>query len=70
MTKDGIICTAIDDEEVIPLNFLLKSVFEKSLGTVPVRTNPAGRKTKGKFAPAHEYSLFYGKTQDAIPNPL
>ena len=70
MTKDGIICTAIDDEEIMPLDFLLKSVFEKSLGTVPVRTNPAGRKTKGKFAPAHEYSLFYGKTQDAIPGSL
>jgi adenine-specific DNA-methyltransferase len=70
MTNDGIICTAIDDEEVMALDYLLKSIFEKSLGTVPVRTNPAGRKTKGKFAPAHEYSLFYGNTDEAIPGSL
>lgn len=70
MVDEGIICTAIDDEEVNPLNYLLTSIFDKNLGTVPVRTNPAGRKTKGKFAPAHEYSLFYGKTDDAIPGSL
>ena len=43
------------------------AIFQKQVGIVAVRSNPAGRKTKGKFAPAHEYALFFGKTESAIP---
>jgi adenine-specific DNA-methyltransferase len=64
---NGIISVAIDDEEVSVLRFVLSSLFPNELGVSVVRSNPAGRKTKGKLAPAHEYALFYGKTENALP---
>ncbi len=70
LKKTGIICVAIDDEEVLTLRQILNSIFIKQLGIATVRSNPAGRKTKGKFAPAHEYALFYGNDIDAIPSAL
>jgi adenine-specific DNA-methyltransferase len=66
----GILCAAIDDEEVAGLNLILSQIFTKQIGVVAVRSNPAGRKTKGRLAPAHEYALFYGKSDDAIPSSL
>ena len=66
----GIVCVAIDDEEVTTLRHILSSLFVKQVGIATVRSNPAGRKTKGKFAPAHEYALFYGDSLDAIPSAL
>jgi adenine-specific DNA-methyltransferase len=70
LTEDGIICAAIDDEEVSELRFIMSSHFEKLVGITVVRSNPAGRKTKGKFAPAHEYGLFYGNSDLSIPLSL
>ncbi|MCC7212286.1 MAG: hypothetical protein IT451_10665 [Candidatus Brocadia sp.] len=67
---DGIICVAIDDEEFVGTLFILTSIFEKKVGIATVRSNPAGRKTKGKFAPAHEYAIFFGKSEIAIPKSL
>jgi len=67
LSNDGTICVAIDDEEVCGIRSLLTSIFQKQVGIVAVRSNPAGRKTKGKFAPAHEYALFFGKSELAIP---
>ncbi len=67
---NGMICVAIDDEEVCGLRYLLSTVFEKQVGVVAVRSNPAGRKTKGKFAPSHEYALFFGNGVDSIPTSL
>lgn len=67
---DGIICVAIDDEEVSGVRNILSQIFCSQVGIVAVRSNPAGRKTKGKFAPAHEYALFYGKSENAIPSSL
>ncbi len=66
----GIICVAIDDEEVMTIRNLLDTLFMKQIGIATVRSNPAGRKTKGKFAPAHEYALFYAKDIEAVPFPL
>jgi len=68
--EDGIICVAIDDEEVSELRFLMRVHFVKQVGITVVRSNPAGRKTKGKFAPAHEYGLFYGNSESSIPQSL
>jgi adenine-specific DNA-methyltransferase len=68
--NEGIICVAIDDEEVNYVNSLLVNYFKNRLGIVPVRSNPAGRKTKGRFAPAHEYALFYGRSENSIPGSL
>lgn len=70
LRKSGVLCVAIDDEEVANLVLLLNSMFERELGIAPVRSNPAGRKTKGTLAPAHEYALFYGKSNKAIPGSL
>ncbi len=70
LKDDGIICVAIDDEEVTGTRFILNQLFLKQTGIAAVRSNPAGRKTKGKFAPAHEYALFYGKTEKSIPDAL
>lgn len=70
LSLDGVLCAAIDDEEVSELRFVLDSIFNNQLGIAVVRSNPAGRKTKGKLAPAHEYALFYGKTEKATPSHL
>ncbi|MGR3914779.1 MAG: DNA methyltransferase [Gammaproteobacteria bacterium] len=70
MLQDSIVCVAIDDEEMSELKSLLDSIFAKQLGVVVVRSNPAGRKTKGKMAPAHEYAFFYGKTEKSVPGSL
>ena len=69
LPDDGIICVAIDDVEVSPLRFILESLFERELGIATVRSNPQGRSRTGYFSPAHEYALFYGKTE-ALPGCL
>lgn len=70
LMSNGIICIAIDDEEVCEIRNLLSTIFQKQVGIVPVRSNPAGRKTKGKFAPAHEYAIFFGKSEESVPGVL
>jgi adenine-specific DNA-methyltransferase len=70
MTNDGIICVAIDDVEASVLKLLMARLFSKEIGITAVRSNPAGRKTKGRLAPAHEYALFYGLAESAIPGSL
>ncbi len=70
MKESGIICVAIDDEEVSGLRSILSGLFNKQVGIAVVRSNPAGRKTKGKFAPAHEYALFFGKSNHSVPSSL
>ena len=69
LKQNGIICCAIDDEEAWRLLDLLHGIFDRELGTIPVRTNPAGRKSTGKFSPSHEYALFFG-IKDAEPGSL
>lgn len=67
MVEDGLICTAIDDEEVHLLRSVLDDCFKKQVGVAVVKSNPQSRKTSGKFSPVHEYALFYGKTDLSIP---
>ena len=69
MSKTGVLCCAIDDEEAPLTRLTLRRLFPKELGIVAVRSNPAGRKSKGQFSPNHEYSLFVGK-EDAVPGSL
>ena len=69
LATDGILCVAIDDEEVPLLRLVLERLFERHLGIVPVRSNPAGRKSRGQFSPAHEYALFFGNV-DSVPGTL
>ena len=63
LLDSGMVCVAIDDVEVSPLRFILESLFEKELGIATVRSNPQGRSRTGYFSPAHEYALFYGKSE-------
>ena len=69
LTNEGIVCVAIDDEEVSLLRLVMERIFEKELGIVPVRSNPAGRKSRGQFSPTHEYALFFGK-ENSVPGTL
>lgn len=70
MSPGGVICFAIDDEEVAVGRQLLRHRFIKELGVAVVRSNPQSRKAKGKFSPVHEYALFYGKSADSTPGSL
>ena len=69
LSTDGILCCAIDDEEVWRLRALMRSVFDKEVGVAPVRSTPIGRTSVGKLSPTHEYALFYGG-EEASPGPL
>ena len=69
MAQDSVLSCAIDDEEVSLLRLVLRKLFPKELGVVPVRSNPAGRKSKGQFTPNHEYALFVGNA-GAVPGTL
>ncbi|MDD9811152.1 MAG: site-specific DNA-methyltransferase [Gammaproteobacteria bacterium] len=69
LPDNGILCCAIDDEEAWRLQHLMPMIFEREVGTVSVRSNPAGRKSSGQFSPSHEYALFYGKS-NAVPGVL
>lgn len=70
MTDEGVLCFAIDDEEVSVARKVLENIFAKEIGVAVVRSNPQSRKAKGTFSPTHEYALFYGNTIDAIPGTL
>ncbi len=69
LSTEGILCCAIDDEEVWRLRALMRRMFEKEIGVAPVRSTPIGRTSVGKLSPTHEYALFYGGEQ-ASPGPL
>jgi len=70
LKQNGVFCIAVDDEEIAGLRFLLSYIFKKQIGIAVVRSNPAGRKTKGRLAPSHEYALFFGQSEEAIPGSL
>ncbi len=65
----GILGCAIDDEEVSRLRMLMQDIMPKELGTVVVRSNPAGRKSRGQLSPSHEFALFFGHDR-ASPGSL
>jgi len=67
MCDDALISVAIDDQEVAPLRVVLGDIFDKEVGVSVVKSNPQSRKTTGKFSPVHEYALFYGKSDKALP---
>ncbi len=66
LTKNGIICCTIDDYELSRLLMLMDSVFdeENHLGTVIIRINPGGRKSKRRVAAQHEYAVFFSRSPD------
>ncbi len=69
LSGNGVLCCAIDDEEVWRLRALLQNMFDKEMGVAPVRSTPIGRTSRGKLSPTHEYALFYGG-ENAVPGAL
>lgn len=69
LSKNGILCCAIDDEEAWRSRSLMQNMFEKEIGVAPVRSTPIGRTSRGKLSPTHEYALFYGG-ENTVPGPL
>jgi len=69
LAPDGAIGVAIDDEEFGHLHTLMRRLFPTELGVVVVRSNPAGRKAKGKLSPSHEFCLLFGNS-GAAPGSL
>lgn len=66
LTEDGLICMAIDHNELFYLGVLLDEIFgrDNRLGIVAVETNPGGRSDSTFFATSSEYFLVYAKNQD------
>jgi adenine-specific DNA-methyltransferase len=64
LKDDGIICVTIDDYEMPRLWMLMEEIFGESnhLGTLTIRINPGGRKSKRKIAAQHEYALYFSKS--------
>ena len=69
LLSNGVLCCAIDDEEVWRSRALFQNMFEKEMGVAPVRSTPIGRTSRGKLSPTHEYALFYGG-EGTVPGPL
>ena len=47
----------------------MQEIMPRELGTVVVRSNPAGRKSRGQLSPSHEFALFFGHDR-ASPGSL
>ena len=74
LSNTGIICVTIDDYELPRLWMLMDEIFNQNhLGTIVIRINPGGRKSKRKIAVQHEYALFYSRDSSVkvsqIPKP-
>jgi adenine-specific DNA-methyltransferase len=67
LNEDGVLCVAIDDVEFAHLKLLLVKLYGSKaiLGTVAVRSNPAGRSTPTGFSIAHDYAIFVGASASA-----
>jgi adenine-specific DNA-methyltransferase len=65
LSDEGILCTTIDDQQLIELITIIKEVFgtDEVLGTVAVRSNPSGRITLRGMAQCHDYAIFCSKTK-------
>lgn len=72
LSARGILCIAIDDAEYHRLYHCLVSIFGEAsiLGTVIVRSNPAGRSALTGFSVSHDYALFVGIDPDATVGAL
>lgn len=66
LSNNGALCVTIDDFEKDKLKLLLDNTFgkERELGVACIRNNPSGRSTSQGFSIAHEYGLFYSKSED------
>ena len=65
LTDDGIICLAIDSNELHSLALLCDEVFGRHnrIGMITVVSKPEGRNQEKFFATSTEYALFYAKNK-------
>jgi adenine-specific DNA-methyltransferase len=65
LNRNGQLCIAIDDVEFSRLHLAIQSLFgiDLILGTVVVRSNPAGRSALTGFSVSHDYTLFIGASE-------
>ena len=72
LVTNGILCVAIDDSEYHRLYHCLTYVFTEAsiLGTVVVRSNPAGRSALTGFSVSHDYALFVGADENCAVGQL
>jgi adenine-specific DNA-methyltransferase len=65
LKNNGIICVTNDDNEMHRVWSLMDQIFgeENHLGTVVIRINPGGKKSKRKVATQHEYAIFFAKSK-------
>lgn len=68
--ESGVISVAIDDNEFLQLKHVLSVYFPEELGSVVVRSNPAGRSTPKGFSLNHEYTVFFSKSESVIVGRL
>lgn len=68
LADDGIVVLTIDDGEIATVTMMLNEIFGENnrLATIAIKNNPSGRSTVTGAAIAHEYALFYGKSNEAI----
>ena len=66
LTDDGIICLAIDYNELHSLAFLCDEIFgeHNRIGMITVVSKPEGRNQEKFFATSTEYALFYAKNKN------
>ena len=68
LSPSGIICIAIDHNELFNLGCLCDEIFNEQnrLGVISIRHHPRGRTQSHFFSTVHEHVLFYGKNRDKI----
>ncbi|PIQ68928.1 MAG: site-specific DNA-methyltransferase [Candidatus Taylorbacteria bacterium CG11_big_fil_rev_8_21_14_0_20_46_11] len=66
LTKDGIICVAIDDHELFTLGLLMNEIFDEKnrLGVITVVHKPEGRNQEKFFGTSNEFMLVYARNKD------
>ena len=69
LEPSGMLSCAIDDEEASRLRMVMQNLLPREIGTGVVRSNPAGRKSRGQLSPSHEFALFFGNER-AVPGSL
>lgn len=66
LTSDGVLVSAIDDEQYRELHFILSQIFNgQILGTISVRSNPSGRPQSTGYSVSHDYMIFAGNGPEA-----
>lgn len=65
LKREGVLCVAIDDNELQRLTHVVEHYFPETLGVAVVRSNPAGRSSPKGFSLAHEYAVFAAKSDKA-----